>query len=266
MNLEPLVSIVMPVYNAGGYLKETIESVLNQSYSNYELILVDNGSTDNSVSVAKGFSNQINMKIVTLETNSGGPARPRNVGMENSNGKYIAFLDSDDVWSSDKLDNQIGFMERNASNFTCTSRFLIDKDSKRKNRFIDKLFPSKYGQYGLKQLLVRNDITTSSVVVSRELVKDFSFSELSFLKCVEDYYLWLSLISDDKCVFFHLKDKCVSYRCFGDSLSMQDSRYMLLSKSLLASFLLFVEKKDFRYVFFSLSSHFLRMIFLRFKA
>ena len=111
--METLVSIITPVYNAEKYLEETILSVINQSYKNWELLLIDDCSTDKSYEIIQEYL-KIDKRIKYLknERNSG-PAITRNRGLENSKGEYIAFLDSDDFWKEDKLKNQINFMKEN---------------------------------------------------------------------------------------------------------------------------------------------------------
>jgi glycosyltransferase involved in cell wall biosynthesis len=103
---EPLVSVVMPNYNNEKYLAEAIESVLNQSYSNFELIVVDDGSTDGSLKILKDF----NHLLTCISTDNRGAAAARNLGILNSKGSIIAFLDSDDLWTQKKLEVQVNQM------------------------------------------------------------------------------------------------------------------------------------------------------------
>lgn len=106
----PLVSVVIPTYNSAQYLPETIESVLSQSWQDFEIIIVDDGSTDNTQEVVGAFnSNKIRYM---RQENSGGPSRPRNVGIHRARGKYIALFDSDDLMSRNKLDEAVAFLER----------------------------------------------------------------------------------------------------------------------------------------------------------
>ena len=103
MKNEPLISIVTPMYNAEKLIGETIESVLNQTYQNWEWIVVDNCSTDKSRDLITAI-NDSRIKVISLEKNSGGPAHPRNVGIENAKGEYVALLDADDIWHNEKLE------------------------------------------------------------------------------------------------------------------------------------------------------------------
>lgn len=109
-SLLPLVSVVIPTYNSAQYLPETIESVLSQSWQDFEIIIVDDGSTDNTQEVVGAF-NSNKIRYIRQE-NSGGPSRPRNVGIHHARGKYISLFDSDDLMSRNKLAEAVAFLER----------------------------------------------------------------------------------------------------------------------------------------------------------
>lgn len=106
----PLVSVVIPTYNSAQYLPETIESILSQSWQDFEIIIVDDGSTDNTQEVVEAF-NSNKIRYIRQE-NSGGPSRPRNVGVQHARGKYISLFDSDDLMSRNKLAEAVAFLER----------------------------------------------------------------------------------------------------------------------------------------------------------
>ncbi len=108
MSSEPLVSVVMPTFNRAKLIVEAVRSVIEQSYQKVEIIVVDDGSTDNTKEVLEPFRNNIHY----LFTDNGGPAHARNIGMKAATGKYIAFLDSDDLYLPCKLELQVSFMER----------------------------------------------------------------------------------------------------------------------------------------------------------
>lgn len=103
MNIKGLVSVIIPTYNRAGFLEEALKSVLNQTYSNLEIIVVDDGSTDNTKEVLKPFKD----KIKYFYQENKGPAAAKNTGLKSANGEYIAFLDSDDLWPSSKIEIQI---------------------------------------------------------------------------------------------------------------------------------------------------------------
>lgn len=122
-----LVSIIMPTYNCGRFISESINSVLAQTYTNWELIIIDDGSTDNTYNVVCSF-NDVRIKYFKNTTNLG-TAIARNKGLYESQGRYIAFLDSDDLWLPEKLEKQINFMEQNGYVFTYTEYEEIDEIS-----------------------------------------------------------------------------------------------------------------------------------------
>lgn len=104
-NSNPLVSVIVPTFNCADLIHETIQSILNQTYKNIELIIVDDGSTDNTAKIVNGFDDQRIQYIYTK--NWGGPARPRNTGIKRAKGEYLAFLDADDYWKENKLEVQL---------------------------------------------------------------------------------------------------------------------------------------------------------------
>ncbi|MGF7144105.1 glycosyltransferase involved in cell wall biosynthesis [Anaerotaenia torta] len=124
--MKILVSIIMPSYNTGNYIEETINSVINQTYHNWELIIVDDCSTDNTDEVVRQFSDK-RIRYLKNEYNSGA-AVTRNHALREAKGKWIAFLDSDDLWLPEKLEKQIEFMERNDYHFSYTGYVEIDAD------------------------------------------------------------------------------------------------------------------------------------------
>jgi teichuronic acid biosynthesis glycosyltransferase TuaG len=125
---EALVSVVMPAYNAEKYIEQAIRSVQNQSYSNWELLICDDCSSDNTTHIIKKYQKKDDrIKLFELKKNSG-VTIARNTSLENSIGKYIAFLDSDDYWLKDKLSVQIKFMESKNISFSCTTYGIVRGD------------------------------------------------------------------------------------------------------------------------------------------
>ena len=102
---DPLVSVIIPTYNRAGVIKETINSIINQTYSNFEIIIVDDGSTDNTGDIIKTFQDD-RIKYY-WKKNTGLPSKARNVGLKHVNGEFIAFLDSDDIWLPKKIETQL---------------------------------------------------------------------------------------------------------------------------------------------------------------
>jgi glycosyltransferase involved in cell wall biosynthesis len=128
--MADLVSIIMPSYGTAYFIAESIESVQAQSYTNWELIIVDDCSKDNTDEVVKPFLSDQRIRYLKNEKNSGA-AVSRNRALREAKGRWIAFLDSDDLWMPDKLEKQISFMEKNNYHFSYTNYAEIDVDGKR---------------------------------------------------------------------------------------------------------------------------------------
>lgn len=136
MKKKELVSIITPIYNCEKYIEETMNCVLNQTYSNWEMIMVDDCSPDNSSNIIKKYvKKDERFKYIKLKENSGA-AIARNTALENSQGRFIAYLDADDLWKKDKLEKQVSFMLENNYAFTCTDYEKIDDDGKSLNKIV----------------------------------------------------------------------------------------------------------------------------------
>ena len=128
-----LVSIITPVYNGEKYIEKCIESVLNQTYKNLEMIIVDDGSIDNSENIIKKYTKENSfIKYIKLKENRG-ISNARNVALKNATGRFVAFLDCDDIYYKDKIKKQVNFMIENNYFFTYTSYNLIDENCKNLN-------------------------------------------------------------------------------------------------------------------------------------
>ncbi len=157
---NPLISIVVPVFNAEKYLAETIQTILNQTYKNWELLLVNDYSTDNSKSIAKPYLKDKRISWVDLEKNSGA-AISRNKGIELARGEYIAFIDADDLWKKDKLEKQLLFMQKNNCAFSFTSYEFADENGKPNGK--KAIVPNRLSY---KQALKNTTIFTSTVMIN----------------------------------------------------------------------------------------------------
>ncbi len=217
MQNEPLVSIITPMFNAEKYIVETINSVLDQSYKNWEMLIVDNYSTDESRALVKSI-NDSRIKLIELDFNSGGPARPRNIGVENAKGEYVAFLDADDLWLENKLEKQMKFMAENNLDFSSTCIINIDKSSKILNKNIfKKIFYNKVSKRTICDLIKISFIATSSVIVKKNL--DIYFNESTNFISVEDYCVWLALLANDDYRYGYLNEELLYYRIAEGSTS-----------------------------------------------
>ncbi len=204
-----LVSIIMPTYNSGNFIGDTIDSVIAQIYENWELIIVDDCSTDNTEEIVNIYSKKDSrIKYKKLFTNSGA-AVARNRGIELAEGKYIAFLDSDDLWLPKKLDTQIKFMNNNAYHFTCTSYNKIDEEGNSLNRIISAKVRSNYD--GILKTCPGN----STVIYDAEFLGKFY---ISYIKKRNDYVMWLQVIKKAK--FLYGIEECLgSHRIRKNAIS-----------------------------------------------
>ena len=162
-----MISVIIPTYNRGNLIKRAINSILNQTYQNIEIIVVDDCSNDNTEEVVKGI-NSSKIKYIKHEKNYGA-CRARNTGIENASGDYIAFLDSDDEWLSDKLEKQLKFMnDKDADIVICN--FYYDKHGK-KTLKIDKDHSEVIRK---EEILASNWVTTGSILVKKEVIMDIN--------------------------------------------------------------------------------------------
>lgn len=182
------VSIVMPVFNSDKYLSEAIESILQQTFSDWELIIVDDHSTDSSVSIIKKYA-QIDSRITPVYlSNNMGAAAARNTGIAYRRGRYLAFLDSDDIWLKHKLEIQLTFMEKNNYAFSYTSYDLISQSGKQMNIEVSVPLRLSYND-----ALTKTAISTITVCLDMKQITNISMPPL---KGAEDTGTWLSLLKN----------------------------------------------------------------------
>ena len=206
--IEGLVSIIMPSYNAARFIGESINSVLLQTYSNWELLIVDDCSKDNSVEVVRKFAN-IDKRVVlfSLEKNVGAAAA-RNVAIEHAQGQYIAFLDSDDVWDEYKLEKQLAFMKQYSYAFTFSNYYIMEENGKKTENIVKVPSSLSYRQY------LRNTIIGClTVIIDRQQTGDF---KMPLIKSSHDMALWL-LIMKRGFKAYGLKDVLAGYRLVSTS-------------------------------------------------
>lgn len=180
------VSIITPCYNAVPTISSTIDSVLSQTYSNWEMIIVDDSSTDNSADVIKQYASQDNrIKYFKTTLPSGSPSLPRNIGIENASGKYIAFLDSDDIWMPDKLQKELDFMEGNGYDLVYSYYEKMNWEGQRNNRIIKTRKKTTYCD-----LLKSNSIPCLTSIIRKEVLGSTRFKQIP----QEDFCLWLDIL------------------------------------------------------------------------
>ncbi|GBO90148.1 glycosyltransferase [Marinobacter salsuginis] len=187
-NDPALVSVIVPVYNRAHLLTETVESILAQTYRNIEIILVNDGSTDNSLEVIKALQQENHDVIRIVDQDNQGQTIARNNGVEQSCGRYVAFLDSDDLWVPDKLEQQIPLFDENVG-LVYGGVELIDECGETIG--FDACDPDVQGEI-YPQLLVKNRMTGGSVVVLREALDRVGLFDPEF-SAAENWDLWLRI-------------------------------------------------------------------------
>jgi teichuronic acid biosynthesis glycosyltransferase TuaG len=181
-----LVSIITPSYNSSKFIVECVDSVISQTFQNWEMIIIDDCSKDNSRDVISNFSEKDKrLKSIFLEENVGA-AEARNIAIKQAKGKYIAFLDSDDIWIKDKLEKQITFMNDNNIAFSFTSYQPISEDGKIKYSVITAPNKMSYHSY------LRNTIIGClTVIIDKEKTGDF---QMPNIRSSHDMALWLLIM------------------------------------------------------------------------
>lgn len=235
-----LVSVVIPVYNSENTIIRCLNSVCNQTYKDIELILVNDGSTDNSCDLIHDFFENSDINYILYTQQNKGVSSARNQGIKLSSGDYIAFLDSDDYWKNDKLEKQVYFLEENR--YSIAGACSCGNDRLKNNCGV-KIFD-------FKDMLYSNRLSTSSVVVRRDVLTFFNgFDEtMSFS---EDYNLWLKIAYEYPiCV---LQEPLIYYNNDEDNSRLSFQLWKMEKGELLNYFLLFKENKItfFQYVYFS---------------
>jgi len=207
-----LVSIITPVFNSAKFIERTIVSVLNQTYTNWELILVDGGSTDNSRDIVERFERSDHRIKLVFNPDDKGPAHARYIGIKNSSGKNVAFLDADDIWNKEKLSIQVGVMETKNLPFTYTLCRELQQDEKH----VSILLPTNRS-FTYKQYLRKRGIYASTVVLRKELLTDDIISIWS--KDSYDDTLWWILVMKNGVVATLVPYDLALYRLSPNQLS-----------------------------------------------
>lgn len=215
--MNELVSIITPTFNAEKFIRATIESVLNQSYQNWEMILIDDASTDGTVSIIKEFTQKDNrLKLTELSKNSGN-GFARNVALEKATGKYIAYLDADDLWFPIKLENQIKFLKNNNLPFTFSFYDCIDEEGNSLNRRVEAPLKLTYDQ-----LFFCNYVGNLTAIYDADF---FGKIVIEATQKRQDWRLWLTILKQIE-VTKPVPEILALYRIRKDSIS--SSKFKLI--------------------------------------
>lgn len=192
----PLVSVVLTTFNAAAYVTDGLQSVLDQSTTDFEVVIVDDASSDaTSQVVERALQGRCPFRLERLLKNSGGPATPRNIGVQLAKGRWIALLDSDDVWHPQKLEIELGVAASTGAKFVSSEKRWFRDIDETKPRAAEEL---RRQQHELRrvthgQLRRKNFLCTSSVMAERELFLRHPFTPDRNYRAVEDYRCWLDI-------------------------------------------------------------------------
>lgn len=213
--MSDLVSIIMPSYNTEKYIAESINSVIAQTYTNWELIIVDDCSTDGTDDAVSSFLSDPRIKYLKNEKNSGA-AISRNKALREATGKYVAFLDSDDLWHPEKLERQVAFMEKNGYKFTYT-----DYKIQLNGEWLPYIYtgPKRVNERKMKDYCYFSTIT---VMYDREAV---GLVQIESVKKNNDYAMWLKIIKKAPC---YRMPECLSYYIKHDGSISSGSKLKLI--------------------------------------
>ena len=207
---EGLVSVIMPTYNCAKFIGETIKSIQAQTYSNWELIIVDDCSTDNTKEVVGNYVKlDKRIKYNSLEKNSGA-AVARTIAMKIADGEYMAFCDSDDIWLDVKIEKQLKFMKKNNYAFTCTAYEQIDENSNSLGKVIKPKEKCNYNR-----LLLDCPVGNSTVMYN---VKKMGKFEVPNIRKRNDDALWLQMLKKEQYIY-GMSDILMKYRIRSNSIS-----------------------------------------------
>ena len=213
-NIEGLISVIIPTYNAAKYIEETLQSVINQTYNNIEIIVVDDGSTDQTEAILQSYKDP--RLVYIKQANSGGPAKPRNTGIAASKGEYIAIFDSDDLMTPNKLSIELEALKRTPNSAFCCSNYsmiddkgcLITADLWETNKAYQKLNKTRKDSFGnilfrpgeiVNSILLHNFIASSSMLIRKNVFQSLGgFDET--LQNTDDYDMWLRMSPLYSCI------------------------------------------------------------------
>lgn len=224
---HPFVSVIIPAYKAATLLPFTVKSVMEQSYPHIEVIVVDDGSPDNTFEIAKQLEQQWPGKVIALQQANGRQGKARNTGIAHARGNYIAFLDADDEWTPEKIEVQLNILLREQLDLVFSDGFLIPTDAQRPlldllHEDHEKVPMGAYlgaleGASGIRLLHRKNRIPTSSVLCRKDaIVRAGGFIETRELQNCEDYLLWVRMV-EQGCRMKGIPDGHLLYRMHPNS-------------------------------------------------
>jgi len=210
IDMNPLISIITPAYNSDKYIEDTIDSVLNQTYNNWELIIVDDFSNDNTLKIIYEYTRKDSRIILIKNDKNYGQSRSRNFAINIAKGRFIAFLDSDDIWFPMKLEKQVDFLLTNSKAFVFSYYMLINEDGERLNRQIKAPLAVSY-----EDLLHSNFIGCLTVMYDTFLIGK---ENIPNVKKRDDWACWLNILKKGYTAYC-IPEPLAFYRLRNSSLS-----------------------------------------------
>jgi len=214
-----LVSIIMPVYNASRFLEESIQSVLAQTYTNFELIIINDGSKDGSFEIIQKYQKQDKRILIIDNKKNLGVVKCLNIGLRKSSGDYIARIDADDIWFPEKLMKQISFLRNNPNiSLLGSSVIPINKSGEEKGKkiFNDQVFLE--GEKLKEYLFKRNPFCHSSIIFPASIINEIGAYDENFINS-EDYEFWFRILSKKEGTI--KEEKFVKYRIYPEMISLK---------------------------------------------
>ena len=203
------ISIILPNYNSSKYIEETLSSILNQSFKDWRLIIIDDNSNFETKKILEKFKNNKQINIILLNKNKGA-GYCRNLGIQISNSEYISFIDSDDTWEAEKLEEQFNFMKKNEYDFTYTQYSTFKMNNEKK--ILKKITPPKKMSY--ESFINDTSISTSSMMLKKKVIGETKFSDSEIC---EDYFFKCEILKKVNYAFC-LEKKLTNYRIRENSL------------------------------------------------
>jgi len=213
----PKISIIIPAYNSSLFIKRALDSVLRQTWADWELLVIDDCSTDDTREIVASYAQKDpRVKLLTTERNSGGPALPKNIGLENAQGEYVAFLDHDDEWMPEKLEKQLQAFENSKDDMlgivSCGANLINSKGE------CFSTYNPKDIQVGFPDVLLRNPIYSNSSVLMKKKVVDNVGQRDTNMKYSEDWDMWIRVCKNDYKIYF-INETLFNYHFHGANVT-----------------------------------------------
>lgn len=210
--MQDKVSIITPSWNSERYIVDTIKSVQNQTYKNWEMIIVDDCSTDNTVDIVENIAKDDPRIKVFMQPTNGGAAKARNKSLKESTGRYVAYLDADDIWKPEKLEKQVAFMKAKSCGFSCASYEVIDNFGNLLNKQVHMLPEVDYIGF-----LTNNLLQTVGIMVDTKIIEK-KYLVMPDIRRRQDAATWLQILKAGyKC--YGIDEILAQYRRANNSLS-----------------------------------------------